>query len=126
MGDRAIVYFKSGSSDAAPGVYLHWDGHKVKQLLEEAIPRMRSGDPGYSAARFCGVCHENIEGNRSLGLLCPPPDFEENTLKAGSHGDAGLFLVDVDTWEARCYGGYGFRLESGDSSMEIQLETAPG
>lgn len=106
MGDRAIVVFRDGD-DFSPCVYLHWNGMEVPKWLENAVPRMRNGEVGYSAARFCGVCHEKIDGNCALGILPPPKDMQEATSDDFSHGDAGVFIVDVNTWEVRNYNGYG-------------------
>lgn len=39
-----------------------------------------------------------------------------------SHGDAGVFLVDVDTWLVECYNGYGLEDGEGHCSKEpLQL-----
>lgn len=114
MGDRAIVVFRDADS-VSPGVYLHWDGYRAYDLLRAAAPRMRKGDAGYSAARFAGVCHEHIAGNLSLGLLPPPRGTTPDLLADYSHGDAGVFLVDVDTGDITCYGGYGWYDENGAS-----------
>ncbi len=127
MGDRAIVVFYEKHRDNeyrfSPGVYLHWGGSEVHSLLQEALPRMRRGDASYSAARFCGVCHENIDGNLSLGLLPAPSSWEEATSESYSHGDAGVFLVDVQTWVVRCFNGYGFEpLGAADAVGALQLD----
>jgi hypothetical protein len=99
MGSRAVVVFVDGDK-TSPGIYLHWDGHKVQELLEAALPRLRHGDAGYSAARFCGVCHERIPGNLSLGLVDAPSRDD-----SGGY-DHGVFYVDVRTWEVdACRGG---------------------
>lgn len=107
MGDRAVVVFRS-AEDYSPGIYLHWDGYRVAELLEAATPRLRQGDAPYSAARFCGACHEHIPGNLSLGLLSPPvvaegavrPDF---SFYGYGHGDEGVFVVDVATFVVEHY-----------------------
>ena len=78
MGERALVVFANGE-EVSPAVYLHWHGEVVPQLLKLAAAVMagdpnsyqnppRIGDVSYSAARFVGVCHDNIDGNLSLGL----------------------------------------------------------
>jgi hypothetical protein len=53
-------------------------------------------DALYSSARLCGVLHELIPGNGSLGLL-PPPDGDAKNIDwaAESHGDAGVIVIDV-------------------------------
>lgn len=136
MGDRAVVIFcRKGSTPAvgdknqqhsgfSPSVYLHWDGHRVADLLKLAAPRMRRGDESYSCARFIGVCHENIGGNLSLGVHNGPGTISD--VGGGSPGDAGTFLVDVTTWRVRCFDGYGFattlpEVKDADGNVEYDL-----
>jgi hypothetical protein len=107
MGCRAVITFvdRNGYS---PAVYLHNAGWRVKQLLTAAAPHLRRGDAGYSAARFCGYCHTQMEGNTGLGLIAAPkaagPDFNWS---AYSHGDNGVFIVNVDTGAVNARGGSG-------------------
>lgn len=103
MGDRALVVFTEGEGRHGPSVYLHWSGNDVGELLTRAAPNMRAGDAGYACARFVGHCHEQIPGGLSLGLFNTPEDGRPD-----SHGDAGVFIVDVNTGEVVTYGGYGF------------------
>lgn len=110
MGDRALVVFYSSNGDeVSPIIYLHWNGRNVPAWLEatKSIMTGRMGDAGYAAARFCGYAASQIPGNLSLGLmnvqdagdLCANPEKY-------SHGDAGLILVNADTFEWKSYGGY--------------------
>jgi hypothetical protein len=48
----------------------------------------------------------------SLGVTNTPEDG-----RPYSHGDAGVFIVDVNTGEVETYGGYGF----GNSDPELPL-----
>ena len=112
MGDRALVLFKDKAS-VSPTVYLHWNGHMVGRLLAAAAPRMRSGEADYACARFIGTCHEAIEGGLSLGVFNTDAGGEPE-----SQGDAGVFVVDVNTGEVSAYGGYGF----GDNPPELPLQ----
>lgn len=84
MGDRAVVKIKGASC----AMYLHWNGSEAVALVEKALPRMRCGDSDYSMARLIGSCHNEIDGNCSLGVL--PPDSE-------SHGDNGIFVYNCAT-----------------------------
>ena len=102
MGDRALIIFRD-SHEYSPTVYLHWKGGEVGELLTKAAPRMRGGDASYACARFVGVCHENMPGGYSLGLFNTPEDGRPR-----SHGDAGVFVVNVTSGEVETYGGYGF------------------
>lgn len=115
MGDRAVVTFHTNKNDYSPAVYLHWAGIKIPDLLQRAATRMKKGDPNYSAARFCGVCHENMDGRTGLGLLEAPnpgetPLEEYCGIDKYGHGDAGVFFVNVDTGEVRQFGGYDMTL----------------
>ena len=92
MGDRAIVRFDDADGPVA-GVYLHWYGDQVIAWLREAAPRMRKGDAGYAAARFCGLAHERIEGGLSLGLMRP----DDCTPEAAKWQDNGMYVVDCRT-----------------------------
>lgn len=61
----------------------------------------RKGDASYAAARFTGICHNEIEGNLSLGLI-PAPDEHALVDWAGySHGDNGVFIVECTTFTAQ-------------------------
>jgi hypothetical protein len=96
MGNRAVVVFKD-QERVSPGIYVHWSGGNIVGWLKEAAPTLRAGDVSYAAARFCGFCHHNIQGGLSLGLLDAPEDLKPETLRHYSHGDAGVFVVDVKT-----------------------------
>jgi hypothetical protein len=101
MGDRAIVVFTSGEgekADYSPGVYVHWSGSAIPEMLKKAAPSLRKGDPSYAAARFCGFCHTMLEGSLGLGLFDAPTkeDIADN-FQDYSHGDNGVFIVDIDT-----------------------------
>lgn len=112
MGDRALIIFHDAKRTAySPVVYLHWNGGEVGQYLEAIKQRMgdRKNDVDYAAARFVGLAHEAIAGALSLGIFEKAADFKDEAryLKKISHGDAGVFLVDCNSWGVRCYGGYG-------------------
>lgn len=123
MGDRAVVTFHDGAEPEhrrfSPCVYLHWGGSDVRQLLEKALPRLRQEDEAYSAARFCGVCHEETSGNTGVGLFDAPEDEAEARSPSFSHGDAGVFLVNVNTWLVEAVNGYGFANEEEDGDDEV-------
>lgn len=92
MGDRAMVRFRDSHS-VSPAVYLHWSGAEVPRLVADAaaIMRTRLDDANYACARFVFVCCEANGGwhdNLSVGV----------TDRFESHGDAGIFEVDVQTW----------------------------
>lgn len=107
MGDRGIVVLKNGDEIACAAVYVHWSGHELPEMMAEAAPKMRAGDLGYATARLCGSFHERSPDNiTGIGLLPPPADLSEETLKKYSHGDAGVAVWDVSTGNIAWYGGY--------------------
>lgn len=109
MGERAQIYFTDGRK-IGPGIYLHWNGPDVAELLLETKNHMkgREGDLDYTTARFIGICHEAIPGNLSLGVSNAQSDGWWNH----SPGDAGAFLVNVNTWTVECADGYGFATDA--------------
>jgi len=113
-----------GTEGYSPVIYLHWHGNQVNDFLYEAMKLMesRGEDLHYATARLIGVCHNQIVGNTSLGVMHLPERFAERVrlegdeyLRHESHGDAGLFLVDISdpTWPTKCYGGYGLGHNAG-------------
>lgn len=125
MGDRAIVVFKSDKThEISPIVYLHWNGCDIWNYLNGAVSRMPIGDLPYATARFIGYCHNNIEGCLSLGVQesSLDGDYSERIaqLKKESPGDAGVFLVDVDTGVVKVFGGYGFETEEKERIIPIE------
>jgi len=107
MGNRAIIVFKGGYdvSGVQPAIYLHWKGYQVRDLLLETNKVMvnRDNDASYSAARFCQIAAKTCDGNTSIGLTTADLDNPG----AASHGDAGVFVVDVSkrVWQVTNYDG---------------------
>lgn len=126
MGDRALVICHIGRKELSPVAYLHWHGSAVGRFIEAAIPQMRRGDVSYSFARMIGTFHTQIEGNCGLGCFNSPDTFAECEAKDFSHGDAGVFLLDVDTGMCECFNGYGFDREAYDEpKMARNFGTPP-
>jgi hypothetical protein len=111
MGDRALVVFYDKCA-ISPTVYPHLHGGNVPELLRELAEYMkgRYDDAEYAAARFTGLCHQRIPGNRSLGIelnsLCRADLDDTSVLEAISHGNAGLVLVNTADFTWNAYGGY--------------------
>lgn len=108
MGDRALVVFHSADgSRVSPTIYLHWLGEKVPDLIQElaTVMKGREDDVEYASARFCAIACAHQPGQLSIGLMETPADIMTNA-KEHSHGDAGVILVDADTFEWKAYGGY--------------------
>jgi len=111
MGNRASIIFVDRGG-VSPTVYLHWHGPSVPAWLDQLKERMtgRFGDASYAAARFAGLCHEQIDGNMSLGLVSN--DLTLRHLQYGfpletlSPGNAGLVVVDTRDFTWKAYGGY--------------------
>lgn len=114
MGNRAIVRFDDERGSVA-GIYLHWNGSSVKEWLRNAAPRMRKGDAGYAAARFCGYCHENIGGGLSLSIM----RGEDCIPELAQWQDNGMYIVDCLTGKVKhVHGpdrnGRGFTIKLGE------------
>jgi hypothetical protein len=111
MGNRAFVIFFDRHT-VSPTVYLHWHGDSVPAWLDQLKDRMtgRHSDASYAAARFVGICHADISGNLSLGILSNDYSLadvqSEYSMEPESPGNAGVVVVDTSdlTWKA--YGGY--------------------
>ncbi len=111
MGNRACVIFFDQTS-VSPTVYLHWHGDAVPTWLEQLKDRMngRFSDVSYAAARFVGICHDNIDGNLSLGIssndLSQPNLRNNDRMEEHSPGDAGIVVVNTNDFSWKAYGGY--------------------
>jgi hypothetical protein len=126
MGDRALIIFTDGKS-YSPTVYLHWNGTEVPAWLEEHKQFMaaRGGDVEYATARFIGLAHTKINGNLSLGVWntdekrgdaavavstaeADSTEFKDasSVLAEHSHGDAGVVVVNVNSFTWKAFGGY--------------------
>ena len=112
MGDRAFIVLHDKNGNISPTLYLHWGGSSVSELLQKACSYMagRPGDVSYAFARLVGVCHVRTYGNLGLGAFNGPETLDKAKTKDYSHGDAGVFLVDVSSpeWKAEAHNGYGF------------------
>lgn len=111
MGNRACIIFFDHNR-VSPTVYLHWHGDAVPRWLDQLKATMegRFGDAAYAAARFVGICHANIPGNLSLGILSNALSLRDlhrhDEMEAESPGNAGIVVVDTSDFSWRAYGGY--------------------
>lgn len=124
MGDRAIIIFRDKKNgEHSPAIYLHWSAYAVAEYLRRTHKLMlgRGADLNYTAARFVGVCHEDIEGNMSLGMW-NVGEIPENPGEL-SHGDAGLILVDIRNdgnglvYDCEAFDGYGLLVATDFDAM---------
>ncbi len=111
MGDRALVILKD-RNDYSPVMYLHWhapqvqnDANGLKEVMES-----RGADLNYAFARLLGIVHNDIDGNLSLGCWNLPTGFSEQDkkfLSDMSHGDGGIYVIDLKDYSIATYAGYG-------------------
>jgi hypothetical protein len=111
MGNRACIVFFD-LTRVSPTVYLHWNGSEVPTWLDLLKDRMngRFSDAAYAAARFIGICHDNIDGNLSIGVSSNHFTLADvrtnNRMQEESPGNAGMVVVDTSNFSWRAYGGY--------------------
>jgi hypothetical protein len=111
MGNRACTVFYDRNV-VSPTVYVHWHGDAIPTWLDQLKIQMngRFSDAAYAAARFVGICHANIEGNLSLGILSN--DFSQldvrnpERMESESPGNAGMVVVNTSDFTWKAYGGY--------------------
>jgi hypothetical protein len=111
MGDRALVILKSGK-DYSPLMYLHWHAPQVQHYVNrlKEVMESRGEDVYYAFARLLGIVHNDIDGNLSLGCWNLPKGFSETdreALQQLSHGDGGIYVVDLKDYAIATYAGYG-------------------
>jgi hypothetical protein len=110
MGNRACIVFYDRNC-VSPTVYLHWHGDTVPAWLDRLKTLMegRFGDASYAAARFVGICHTNIDGNLSLGLLSNDLSLSDildrGRMEGESPGNAGMVVVDTSDFTWKAFGG---------------------
>lgn len=104
MGDRVLFQVVNGK-EIGPVVYAHWSGSKAKEIVFKLASRManRLGDVSYTSARLVQeVCESVSDKSHSVGVWSA-----KSKLKAAdSHGDAGIVLIDANTFECTYLGGY--------------------
>jgi hypothetical protein len=116
MGDRALVILKSGWN-YSPVMYLHWHAPQVQNYVNrlKEVMESRGEDLNYAFARLLGIVHNDIDGNLSLGCWNLPKGFSErNTdlLLEMSHGDGGIYVVDLKDYVIATYAGYGLKRQN--------------
>lgn len=110
MGDRALIQLKT-ASEFSPVLYLHWSGGHVADILARTEKQMRgrAGDVSYSFARLVAQAINGDKSNLSYGVW----NADKVLTAEDSHGDAGVFVVDVssEAWTVAAGGGYGLQGE---------------
>jgi hypothetical protein len=110
MGDRVLFQVVRGAAEFGPVVYCHWAGARAPEIVRRLSARMllhREGDIDYASARLVQECTAaDPDGALSFGVSNAPARLTAED----SHGDAGVVLIDCDTFKCQCLGGY---LETG-------------
>jgi len=105
MGDRVLFLVVRGADEFDPGVYCHWTAVRAPEATHKLAERMkeRRGDIGYASARLVQECTAaDPDGAPSFGVSNAPAQLTAED----SHGDAGVVLIDCNTFKCECLGGY--------------------
>lgn len=116
MGDRVLFQVVSTVGNMSPVVYCHWAGYRATHIVRALKARMVNcpGDVSYAAARLVQECvSPQPSGNTGFGLWNATTRLTEED----SHGDAGVVLINCDSWQCECFGGY---LVTGDDGLPEQ------
>lgn len=104
MGDR-VLFQMTRKAEHGPVVYGHWSGSAAREIVTKLKDRMasRRGDVSYATARLVQeVCETVSDKALSVGVW----NADEVLVEKDSHGDAGIVLIDADTFRCVCFGGY--------------------
>jgi hypothetical protein len=103
MGDRVLIQLTYGDK-FSPVLYCHNSGHRALDIVKATERRMqgRGGDLEYSFARLVQAAMGNGEGNTGFGVW----NAERVLTADDSQGDAGVVVVDIQTWKTKRMGGY--------------------
>lgn len=106
MGDRVLlqVVKKGNPKEFSPVIYCHWLGGEAVEAVKRLAVRMdkRRGDVDYIAARLLQEAINGDGGDTGFGLM----NVNRVLTAKDSHGDAGIILVNADTFEMTFIGGY--------------------
>jgi len=101
MGNRVLVQLVNSkdASDVSPVLYGHWSGDNGRQWLIDLIKHMgdRLGDVSYSFARLVQLAIDDDTGVTGFGVW----NASEQLTATDSHGDAGIYILDVATKEIK-------------------------
>ena len=107
MGDRVLLQIVQ-ANEFGPVVYCHWSGARAPEIVRKLSARMllqlhREGDIDYASARLVQECTAaDPDGALSFGVSNAPARLTADD----SHGDAGVVLIDCNTFKCECLGGY--------------------
>lgn len=106
MGDRVIMQVVDNEDNFGPILYGHWIGGDAKEILKAIKCRMASrvGDLEYTTARLVQEMIRFSGENDNTGIGIWNADRIQNVVD--SHGDAGVILLNCNTFQAQAGGGY--------------------
>ena len=128
MGDRVIMQIvqrnRLTGDTFGPMVYGHWAGHSAPDIVEALAAKMhdRLSDVAYQSARLVQMILDDggssmQRDNGGIGLY----NATAVATEADSPGDAGVVLIDADTFKCECFGGY---LRVNDNGRPFKPEQA--
>jgi hypothetical protein len=104
MGNRVVIQFVCNGK-VSPAIYGHWHGSDAAETIKALREQMsdRPSDIEYVAARCIGRMIDGDTASTGFGLWNAPKQL---TAKE-SHGDAGVYLVDIsgDRWRVSLIDG---------------------
>ena len=115
MGDRVLFQMVRGAAEFGPVVYCHWSGYRAPESARKLSARMasRPGDLDYATARLVQECTANGDGALGFGVS----NAAARLTAEDSHGDAGVVLIDCDSFKCECLGGY---LDTGADGFPVE------
>jgi hypothetical protein len=107
MGDRALIVVTDNTGEISPAVYTHWAGSEAGDIIKAAGEKgvIRMDDISYATARICAAFVGDNTGTTGTGILAGPENLEPETLGTFSHGDAGVFVLNVTDGSLKQYQG---------------------
>lgn len=105
MGDRVLMQvFSSKTNQFSPVLYCHWSGESTPNNVKALKRRMadRMGDVDYWAARMVQSMMGALNGSTGFGIW----NSSHLLTAEDSHGDAGCVVIDCETGDVGCFGGY--------------------
>jgi hypothetical protein len=124
MGNRVLIQFVSGP-EVSPAIYGHWSGRRAAEVITRLRKQMadRPNDITYVSARCVARLIGADDGSTGYGLWNAPKKL---TAKE-SHGDAGMFLVDISepTWYVTVIDGRPYETGSLVDSANVRFQRAP-
>jgi hypothetical protein len=118
MGDRAVIQLRT-KDEMSPCLYMHNSGDEVAAILKRTHTRMegRGNDVSYAFARLVQEAIGDSWGCLSFGVW----NQTELLTESDTHGDAGVFVVDVSDGVWRVYAGGGYAFEGKDVPEGLEL-----